>query len=115
MVADIEADKKKIGRHVVAHGGRHVVAHGHHMVANKVAAMVQILIAFEYFTKLKKWIHLFLVIRFAFHFVINVDKKITNCQGLLYIGIINRIELSWYHHQPESHQQSFKNMCDRQT
>ena len=68
MVADIEADKKKIGRHVVAHGGRHVVAHGHHMVANKVAAMVQILIAFEYFTKLKKWIHLFLVIRFAFHF-----------------------------------------------
>ena len=37
---------------------------------------------------------------------------ITKCQGLLYIGIINRIELSWYHHQPESRQQSFKKVSE---
>ena len=78
------------------------------------SALFDLLIAFEYFTKLKKWYFLFsyppisckkklyfispskflqfwfdhkLLVRLAYMVLI------TNCQGLLYIGIINSIEL----------------------
>ena len=78
------------------------------------SALFDLLIAFEYFTKLKKWYFLFSYppisckkklyfispskfLQFWFDHKLLVQLAymvlITNCQGLLYIGIINSIEL----------------------